>query len=183
MRSVAYRQYVRLVYEYIGASHRIPLPNCVYNSIRKAFPNTNGQYTGYEEEAEEDWIIQRTLLLPVLTGNNLFFILQLYLHGRVNWKLCSLNEKFRVQKQTPVLFCNQYQMNYALVNVMTKWGWSRGRDYPGTAWLVFQNPQEKVPIPLYPVAQTLNQGMEGKETVITPPPPLPPPGLTLIDAL
>ncbi|XP_078362184.1 P2X purinoceptor 7-like [Oculina patagonica] len=54
MRSVAYRQYVRLVYEYIGASHRIPLPNCVYNSIRKAFPNTDGQYTGYEEEVEED---------------------------------------------------------------------------------------------------------------------------------
>ena len=54
MRSVAYRQYVRLVYEYIGASRRIPLPNCVYNSIRKAFPNTDGEYTGYEEEAEED---------------------------------------------------------------------------------------------------------------------------------
>lgn len=54
MRSVAYRQYRRLVYEYIGASRRIPLPNCVYNSIRKTFPNTDGVYKGCEEEAEED---------------------------------------------------------------------------------------------------------------------------------
>ena len=38
MRSVAYRQFVRLVYAYVGASRRVPLPNCVYNSIREAFP-------------------------------------------------------------------------------------------------------------------------------------------------
>lgn len=36
---------------------------------------------------------------------------------------------------------------------------------------MFQNLQEKVPIPLFPVAQSLNQGREGKETVINPPPP------------
>ncbi|XP_068671216.1 uncharacterized protein [Montipora foliosa] len=54
LRSVAYRQYVRLVYDYVGASKRIPLPNCVYNSIRKAFANVDGEYTGYEEEEGED---------------------------------------------------------------------------------------------------------------------------------
>jgi len=42
------------MYEYVGASRRIPLPNCVYNSIRKALPNVDGEYTGYEEEEGED---------------------------------------------------------------------------------------------------------------------------------
>ena len=50
MRSVAYRQFVRLVYAYVGASRRVPLPNCVYNSIREAFPNVDSEYKGYEEE-------------------------------------------------------------------------------------------------------------------------------------
>ena len=50
MRSVAYRQFVRLVYAYVGASRRVPLPNCVYNSIREAFPNVDNEYKGYEEE-------------------------------------------------------------------------------------------------------------------------------------
>jgi len=51
---VAYRQYVRLVCEYVGPSRRIPLPNCVYNRIRKAFPNAEGEYVGYEEEERQD---------------------------------------------------------------------------------------------------------------------------------
>ncbi|XP_074621044.1 uncharacterized protein LOC141879670 [Acropora palmata] len=50
MQSVAYRQFVRLVYAYVGASRRVPLPNCVYNSIREAFPNVDSEYKGYEEE-------------------------------------------------------------------------------------------------------------------------------------
>ncbi|XP_022791782.1 uncharacterized protein LOC111331022 [Stylophora pistillata] len=50
MQSVAYHQFVRLVYEYVGASRRVPLPNCVYNSIREAFPNVDSEYKGYEEE-------------------------------------------------------------------------------------------------------------------------------------
>ena len=50
MRSVAYRQFVRLVYAYVGASRRVPLPNCVYNIIREAFPNVDSEYKGYEEE-------------------------------------------------------------------------------------------------------------------------------------
>ena len=54
LRPVAYRQYVRPVYEYVGTSKRIPLPNCVYNRIRKAFPNADGEYVGYEEEERQD---------------------------------------------------------------------------------------------------------------------------------
>ena len=55
LRSVAYGQYVRLVYEYVGTSRRIPLPNCVtYNRIRKAFPNADGEFVGYEEEERQD---------------------------------------------------------------------------------------------------------------------------------
>ena len=50
MRSVAYRQFVRLVYAYVGASRRIPLLNCVYNSIREAFPNVDSECKGYEGE-------------------------------------------------------------------------------------------------------------------------------------
>ena len=36
--SVAYRQFVRLVWEYVGKSNRLPLPCFVYNAIRSAFP-------------------------------------------------------------------------------------------------------------------------------------------------
>ena len=54
MRSVAYRQFVRLVYEYVGASRRIPLPNCVYNSIRETLPSVDNTYRGYEEEETQD---------------------------------------------------------------------------------------------------------------------------------
>ena len=32
--SVAYRQFVRLVWEYVGKSNRLPLPCCVYNAIK-----------------------------------------------------------------------------------------------------------------------------------------------------
>ncbi|KAK3744270.1 hypothetical protein QZH41_019936 [Actinostola sp. cb2023] len=53
-RSVAYRQFVRLVWEYVGAGKRLPLPCCVYNAIRKAFPDPENFYKGYEEEEEEE---------------------------------------------------------------------------------------------------------------------------------
>jgi len=50
LQSVAYRQFIRLVWEYLGASNRLPLPCCVYNSIRKTFPTETEGYQGYEEE-------------------------------------------------------------------------------------------------------------------------------------
>ncbi|KAK3727223.1 hypothetical protein QZH41_020360 [Actinostola sp. cb2023] len=53
-RSIAYRQFVRLVWEYIGAGKRVPLPCCVYNKIREKFRDTDDIYTGYEEDDEED---------------------------------------------------------------------------------------------------------------------------------
>lgn len=70
LRSVAYRQYVRLVYEYVGASRRILLPNCGYNSIWQAFPNVDGEYTGYEEEEGEDKLFKTKFLLPLSTSKN-----------------------------------------------------------------------------------------------------------------
>ena len=54
LRSVAYRQFVRLVWEYVGKSNRLPLPCCVYNSIRSAFPTAEEHYHGYEEEDEDE---------------------------------------------------------------------------------------------------------------------------------
>ena len=53
-RSVAYRQFVRLVWEYVGSGRRIPLPCCVYNKIREKFPDKDNDYRGYEEEEEEE---------------------------------------------------------------------------------------------------------------------------------
>ncbi|XP_074631276.1 uncharacterized protein LOC141889849 isoform X2 [Acropora palmata] len=50
LRSVAYRQFVHLVWEYVGKSNRLPLPCCVYNAIRSAFLTAEHQYHGYEEE-------------------------------------------------------------------------------------------------------------------------------------
>ena len=38
-RSVAYRQYIRLVYGYLG-KRRIPLPACANYAIRMQFPDT-----------------------------------------------------------------------------------------------------------------------------------------------
>lgn len=54
LRSVAYRQFVRLVWEFVGKSNRLPLPCCVYNAIRSAFPTADHQYHGYEEEDDNE---------------------------------------------------------------------------------------------------------------------------------
>ena len=57
MRSVAYRQFVRLVWQYVGISKRIPLPCCVYNSLRKKFPSNTEHFKGFEDEADHDQCI------------------------------------------------------------------------------------------------------------------------------
>ena len=54
LRSVAYRQFVRLVWEYVGKSNRLPLPCCVYNALRSAFPTAEHQYHGYKEEEDDE---------------------------------------------------------------------------------------------------------------------------------
>ncbi|CAH3137497.1 unnamed protein product [Porites lobata] len=53
LRSVAYRQFTRLLWSYIGSSRRYPLPCCAYNKIRKKFPSQNGHYRGFEDEENE----------------------------------------------------------------------------------------------------------------------------------
>ena len=53
-RAISYRQFVRFVWEYIGHSNRVPLPCCVYNTIRRKFPHELGEYRGFEEEEEEE---------------------------------------------------------------------------------------------------------------------------------
>lgn len=50
LRSVAYRQFTRLLWDYIGSSRRYPLPCCTYSKIRKHFPDENGQYRGFEDD-------------------------------------------------------------------------------------------------------------------------------------
>jgi len=53
LRSVSYRQFTRLLWDYLGNSKRYPLPCCAYNAIRKAFSSDDGRYRGFEEEEEE----------------------------------------------------------------------------------------------------------------------------------
>lgn len=50
LRAVAYRQFTRLLWDYIGSSRRYPLPCCAYNKIRKYFPDEKGQYHGFEDD-------------------------------------------------------------------------------------------------------------------------------------
>ena len=54
LRSVSYRQFTRLLWDYLGNSKRYPLPCCAYNAIRKAFPSDDGRYRGFEEEEVEE---------------------------------------------------------------------------------------------------------------------------------
>ncbi|CAH3179583.1 unnamed protein product [Porites lobata] len=53
LRSVAYRQFTRLLWSYIGSSRRYPLPCCAYNKIRKQFRSQNGRYRGFEDDENE----------------------------------------------------------------------------------------------------------------------------------
>ena len=63
LRSVAYRQFVYPVWEYVGASKWLPLPWCMYNAICAAFPTDAEQYHGYEEE-EEGWLFLLSVKKP-----------------------------------------------------------------------------------------------------------------------
>lgn len=50
LRSVAYRQFTRLLWDHLGSSKRYPLPCCAYSEIRKQFPSEDGNYCGFEDE-------------------------------------------------------------------------------------------------------------------------------------
>ncbi|KAK3745925.1 hypothetical protein QZH41_010221, partial [Actinostola sp. cb2023] len=53
-RSVAYRQFYRLIWQYNGNLKRLPLPCCVYHAIRSEFPSEDGNYRGFLEEDEDE---------------------------------------------------------------------------------------------------------------------------------
>ena len=49
LRSVAYRQYIQLVYGFLG-KRRIPLPPCAYNAIWSKFERK--EFEGYDEDEQ-----------------------------------------------------------------------------------------------------------------------------------
>lgn len=52
LRSVAYREFSRLVYGLLGKK-RVPLPACAYTAIRKAFPvSKEDEFTGFDLDDE-----------------------------------------------------------------------------------------------------------------------------------
>ncbi|CAH3177506.1 unnamed protein product [Porites lobata] len=50
LRSVAYRQFTRLLWDFTGSSRRYPLPYCAYKMIRKTFPEESQNYHGFEDD-------------------------------------------------------------------------------------------------------------------------------------
>ncbi|CAH3036897.1 unnamed protein product, partial [Porites evermanni] len=53
LRSIAYREFSRLVYGFLG-NKRIPLPACAYTAIRKQFlVGTDETYTGFELDEDD----------------------------------------------------------------------------------------------------------------------------------
>lgn len=54
LRSVAYREFSRLVYGFLG-NKRIPLPACAYTAIRKEFPvGSDESFTGFDLDEDDD---------------------------------------------------------------------------------------------------------------------------------
>ena len=53
LRSVAYREFSRLIYDFLG-NKRIPLPACAYTEIRRAFPCAKDEeYSGFDIDDED----------------------------------------------------------------------------------------------------------------------------------
>ena len=75
LRSVAYREFSRLVYGFLGKK-RIPLPSCAYTAIRKTFPVQEDEtLTGFEVEDLIDWKIFYTMVI-LLPDHQLLFWFQ-----------------------------------------------------------------------------------------------------------
>ncbi|XP_031553286.1 uncharacterized protein LOC116290400 [Actinia tenebrosa] len=53
LRSIAYREFTRLVHGYLGYKRRIPLPACAYTRIRKCFRISEDElHSGFEMDLE-----------------------------------------------------------------------------------------------------------------------------------
>ena len=48
LRYIGYRQYVRLIYGFLGRDIRLPLPSCVLSAIRRKWPSSDGKYAPYQ---------------------------------------------------------------------------------------------------------------------------------------
>ena len=55
MRSVAYREFIHLVYDHLGGM-RIPLPACAYHAIRTKYPakEKNESFVGFQDDEVDD---------------------------------------------------------------------------------------------------------------------------------
>lgn len=54
MRSLAYRQFIHLVYDRVG-KHRIPLPACAYHAIRSRFQleGNSEHFVGFQDDESD----------------------------------------------------------------------------------------------------------------------------------
>lgn len=54
LRSVAYREFTRLIHGYLGYKKRIPLPACAYSCIRQTFKNNSDEenHKGFDMDLE-----------------------------------------------------------------------------------------------------------------------------------
>ncbi|KAG9464749.1 hypothetical protein GDO78_019442 [Eleutherodactylus coqui] len=48
MRVGAYRSYTAWIHGFLGKHNRIPIPACAIKSIRTAYPDPQGNYTGFQ---------------------------------------------------------------------------------------------------------------------------------------
>ena len=50
LRKACYRSFLLLWQGPLGRGKRMPLPSCVLDGVRSAFPNAEGNYMGYHNE-------------------------------------------------------------------------------------------------------------------------------------
>ena len=55
LRFAAYKQFIWWIFQHLGKGNRLAIPSCVVRSIRKLFPEADGQFTRFKE-GERDWL-------------------------------------------------------------------------------------------------------------------------------
>ncbi|XP_068098384.1 uncharacterized protein [Hyperolius riggenbachi] len=53
LRKSIYRAFTGWVHGYLGRGERRPIPSCVVNKVRQAFPDPEGQYAGFKQSNED----------------------------------------------------------------------------------------------------------------------------------